>query len=118
MSQAILVREEPAKYTKHDQLFKELIHTFFKEFLQVFFPEVHDQIDFQSIHPLSEEVFTDLHEGKMRRLDIVIETKLKGLDTVLIIHVEPQSYKEKNFHERMYHYFSLLYNKYRKPICR
>jgi hypothetical protein len=65
---------------------------------------------------LSEEVYTDLLDGENRELDIVIETKLKEEDTVIIVHVEPQSYTEKHFHERMYHYFSLLYNKYRKPI--
>lgn len=30
-----------SRYTDHDQLFKELIHTFFAEFLELFFPEVH-----------------------------------------------------------------------------
>src|SRR5690606_36536279 len=65
---------------------------------------------------LSEEVFTDLIEGESRRADIVIEVKLKGRETLIIIHVEPQSYVQSNFHERMYQYFSLLYNKYRKPI--
>nr|WP_144920624.1 Rpn family recombination-promoting nuclease/putative transposase [Paenibacillus bovis] len=112
----LLIREETSKYIRHDQLFKQLIHTFFDEFLEVFFPEVHADIDFNSITPLSEEVFTDLIEGESRRADIVIEAKLKGRETLIIIHVEPQSYVQSNFHERMYQYFSLLYNKYRKPI--
>jgi len=55
-------------------------------------------------------------EGTNRELDIVIETTLKEEKSVLLIHVEPQSYRENDFNERMYHYFSLLYNKYRKPI--
>ncbi|CEE00335.1 hypothetical protein BT1A1_0475 [Caldibacillus thermoamylovorans] len=105
-----------SRYTDHDQLFKELIHTFFAEFLELFFPEVHKYIDFSAIRPLSEEVFTDLLGGESRRADIVIEATLKGEETILIIHVEPQSYYQANFHERMYLYFSLLYNKYRKPI--
>ncbi|MEN0647917.1 Rpn family recombination-promoting nuclease/putative transposase [Caldifermentibacillus hisashii] len=105
-----------SRYTDHDQLFKELIHTFFAEFLELFFPEVHKYIDFSAIRPLSEEVFTDLLGGESRRADIVIEATLKGEETILIIHVEPQSYYQTNFHERMYLYFSLLYNKYRKPI--
>ena len=46
----------------------------------------------------------------------MIEVKLKGQDTLIIIHVEPQSTYRKDFQQRMYHYFSLLYNKYRKPI--
>ncbi|PAV27605.1 hypothetical protein CIL05_21160 [Virgibacillus profundi] len=45
-----------------------------------------------------------------------IETTLKNTEVVVIVHVEPQSYKQDVFHERMYHYFSMLYNKYQKPI--
>ena len=86
-----IILEEETDYTHHDQLFKELIHIFFKEFLEAFFPEVHHHIDFSSIKPLSEEVFTDLFEGESRKADIVIETKLKNMDTIIIIHVEPQS---------------------------
>lgn len=112
----LIVKEESPGYTKHDQLFKELIHTFFEEFLEAFLPEVHDNIDFQSMTPLSEEVHTDLIEGSTRRLDIVVETKLKETEVVVIIHIEPQSSVQTHFHERMYHYFSLLYNKYQKPI--
>lgn len=113
-----VIKENPPKstYTKHDQLYKELINTFFKEFLSAFFPEVHEHLDFQSIKPISEEVYTDLIEGKTRRLDIVVETKLKNTDVVVIVHIEPQSFVQTNFHERMFRYFSLLYNKYRTPI--
>ncbi|MBP2242480.1 hypothetical protein J2Z40_003054 [Cytobacillus eiseniae] len=112
----MLAREIPNQYIHHDQLFKQLIHTFFSEFLEAFFPEVHHHIDFSSIKPLSEEMFTDLIEGESRKADIVIEAKLKGEESLIIIQVEPQSYGQSDFNERMYHYFSLLYNKYRKPI--
>ncbi|MEK3888283.1 transposase [Bacillus sp. FSL K6-3431] len=116
MSLTMLAREDSTQYIYHDQLFKQLIHTYFAEFLEVFFPEVHDQVDFSLIKPLSEEMYTDLIDGESRKADIVIETKLKGHDTLIIIHVEPQSYGQKDFNKRMYHYFSLLYNRYRKPI--
>ncbi|WP_414672244.1 hypothetical protein [Lentibacillus sp.] len=77
---------------------------------------MHDIVDFHAIKPLSKEVFTDLVEGETRRLDIAVETTLKETEAVIIIHVEPQSTKQTNFHERMYQYFSLLYHIYRKPI--
>ncbi|WP_440895004.1 Rpn family recombination-promoting nuclease/putative transposase [Amphibacillus sp. Q70] len=114
----LLVKEKPplSNYTQHDLLYKELIHTFFAEFLAVFFPDVHKNIDFHRIKPLSEEMHTDITKGKTHRLDIVIETILKGTDVVVIVHIEPQSYQQAHFSERMYHYFSMLYNKYRKPI--
>lgn len=118
LTMPLLVKEDPLKrtYTKHDQLFKELSSTFFKEFLEAFFPDVHDHIDFQAIKALPDEVYTDLLKGSTRRLDIVVETKLKETDAIVIIHIEPQSYKQDEFHKRMYHYFSLLYYKYQKPI--
>jgi len=114
----LLIKETPPEspHIKHDQLYKELISTFFQEFLDVFFPEVHKHINFQRIKPLSEEVFTNLLDGDARRLDIVIETSLKDTDIMIIVHIEPQSYRQTDFNERMYHYFSLLYNKYKKPI--
>src|SRR5690625_3102279 len=112
----IFIRENKESYTKHDLLFKQLIKTFFKEFLDAFFPEVCKQIDFQTVKFLSEEIFTDLIDGETRRLDIVVQAKLSGADTLIIIHVEPQSYEQKNFNERMFLYYSLLYNEYRLPI--
>lgn len=111
-----LVREVPRTYMKHDQLYKELINTFFKEFIEAFFPDVYEHLDFQAIKPISEEVYTDVLQGENRRLDIVVETKLRNTDVVIIVHIEPQSYVQREFHERMFRYFSLLYNKYRKPI--
>jgi hypothetical protein len=56
--------------------------------------------------PLSEELFTDLIEGETRRVDIVIEARLKENDTLIVIHVEPQSYVQPEFQKRMYQYFS------------
>lgn len=118
MQLATVVREqtETSDYTKHDLLFKDLIQTFFKEFIDIFFPDVHRHIDYHHTRMLSEEMHTDLHEGGTRRLDVVVETKLKGEDSIIIIHVEPQSYRLPEFNERMFHYYNLLYNKYRKPI--
>lgn len=55
-------------------------------------------------------------EGESRRLDIVAQVKLKETDSLIIIHIEPQSYVQKNFHERMYLYYNLLYQRYRLPI--
>ncbi|GGB60304.1 hypothetical protein GCM10011409_42080 [Lentibacillus populi] len=38
VSVATLVKESTTVYTMHDQLFKQLITTFFEEFLEAFFP--------------------------------------------------------------------------------
>lgn len=111
-----LVRESTPQYTKHDQLFKQLIHTFFEEFLEAFFPEIYEQIDFGSTTQLSEEFFTDLINGNVRRLDILVQAKIKATDSLIVAHIEPQSTVQTYFNERMFQYFSLLYHKFRKPI--
>ncbi len=112
----LLIQEEEKLYVKHDQLFKELIGNFFEDFIEVFFPEFHTEIDFTTIKPLSEELFTDLIDGENRRVNLVIEAKLRDEATLIVIHVEPQSSYQKDFNQRMFLYFCLLYKKYRKPI--
>ncbi|WP_216831369.1 RpnC/YadD family protein [Alkalihalobacterium elongatum] len=49
-------------------------------------------------------------------VDLLVETKLKGKDTLIIIHIEPQSSYQKDFNDRMFIYFSQIYEKYRRPI--
>ncbi|MCG3083203.1 Rpn family recombination-promoting nuclease/putative transposase, partial [Anoxybacillus sp. LAT27] len=100
----------------HDRLFKELITTFFEEFLLLFFPHVHEHIDFQHVSFLSEELFTDVTAGEKYRVDVLVETKLKGEDSLIIVHIENQSYVQPSFPERMFIYFSRLFEKYRKRM--
>ncbi|MFM7278906.1 MAG: flagellar assembly protein H, partial [Microcystis aeruginosa] len=46
----------------HDRLFKELIATFFVEFIQLFFPEIINYLELNQITFLDKEVFTDVTE--------------------------------------------------------
>src|SRR3954454_22257653 len=116
MTLELLIKEDSKKYIPHDQLFKQLIHTFFGEFMEAFFPEVQEHIDFATLKPLSEQMYTDLIDGESRMVDILVEAKLKNEDTIILIHIEPQSYPQTNFNERMFQYFSLIYKRERKPI--
>ena len=100
----------------HDRLFKELLETFFTEFIQLFFPAAADAIDMNHIKFLQQELFTDITVGEKHQVDILVETRLKGEPGLILVHVEPQSYIQKNFHERMFIYFSRLYEKYRRRI--
>ncbi|WP_243292970.1 Rpn family recombination-promoting nuclease/putative transposase [Bacillus sp. FJAT-47783] len=100
----------------HDRLFKELIPTFFEEFMLLFFPKAYEHIDFQHLHFLSEEIFTDVTAGEKYRVDLLIQTKLKGEKGLIVVHIETQSYIQKSFNERMFLYFNRLYEKYRTKI--
>ncbi|HHP7229470.1 MAG TPA: Rpn family recombination-promoting nuclease/putative transposase [Xenococcaceae cyanobacterium] len=100
----------------HDQLFKELLTTFFVEFLELFFPQVLDYLDTDSIAFEDKELFTDITKGRKKLLDIVALAKFRGQDYTFLVHVENQSYQQDNFPERMYSYHCNLFLKYRRPI--
>ncbi|BAD77137.1 MULTISPECIES: Rpn family recombination-promoting nuclease/putative transposase [Geobacillus] len=100
----------------HDRLFKELLSTFFEEFLLLFFPNVYEHIDVRHLSFLTEELFTDVTAGEKHRVDLLVETKMKGEEGLIIVHVEHQSYAQRTFPERMFLYFSRLFQKYRRRI--
>lgn len=61
-----------------------------------------------------QELLVDIVGEKSRTLDLLLETKYKALDAYILIHFEPQSYREPDFHERMFIYFSRLFERHRK----
>ncbi|MFB9279307.1 Rpn family recombination-promoting nuclease/putative transposase [Cohnella cellulosilytica] len=104
----------------HDRLFKELLATFFQDFIELFFPQVAAAIDFGHVKFLQQEVFTDVTAGEKRKVDLLVETKLRGEDAgeegLIIIHPESQAKRQTEFPERLFVYFSRLYEKYRRRI--
>ncbi|MBH8573057.1 Rpn family recombination-promoting nuclease/putative transposase [Nostocaceae cyanobacterium CENA369] len=100
----------------HDRLFKELLSTFFVEFLDLFLPQVVSQIDRDSIQFLPQEVFTDVTSGEKKEIDLLAQVRYQGQETCFLIHVENQSYTETAFAKRMFKYFARLHEKYDLPI--
>lgn len=86
------------------------------EFMELFFQEASQFIDFSHLKFLSQEVFTDVTVGEKRAIDILVETKLKEEKQIILVHIESQSYLQKEFAERMFIYFSRLYEKHRCKI--
>jgi Putative transposase, YhgA-like len=100
----------------HDRLFKELISTFFIEFLDLFLPDVARDIDRESIQFLPELVLTDVTEGEKKNIDLLAKVKYRQEDTYFLIHVEAQSYTQAAFAKRIFKYFARLHEKYDLPI--
>ncbi|MEH2077392.1 MAG: Rpn family recombination-promoting nuclease/putative transposase [Nostoc sp.] len=100
----------------HDRLFKELLSTFFVDFLDLFLPQVVSQIDRNSIHFLPQEIFTDVTSGEKKEIDLLAQVRYQQQDTCFLIHVENQSYTETAFAKRMFKYFARLHEKYDLPI--
>ncbi|GAX38958.1 Rpn family recombination-promoting nuclease/putative transposase [Nodularia sp. NIES-3585] len=100
----------------HDRLFKELLSTFFVEFLDLFLPHIVSEIDRDSIQFLPQEVFTDVTSGEKKEIDLLAQVRYQQQETYFLIHVENQSYSQSVFAKRMFKYFSRLYEKYDLPI--
>ncbi|MEK3903402.1 Rpn family recombination-promoting nuclease/putative transposase [Paenibacillus sp. FSL R7-0179] len=98
----------------HDEAFKKLLETFFQEFIELFFPELDSMLDYSETRFLMQELLVDIVGEEARELDLLLEIRYKGLDGYILIHLEPQSYRDSRFHERMLTYFSRLFERYRK----
>ena len=107
---------EPVESIDHDQNFKELISTFFLEFLELFLPEMASTIDPDSIKFLPQEYFADLVGGDEKIIDLLVEVKRAGQGTTFLFHIEAQSYSETRLNRRMFYYLARLHQNYVKDI--
>jgi Domain of unknown function (DUF4351)/Putative transposase, YhgA-like len=102
--------------TDHDRLFKQLLTTFFHDFLRRFLPDVAAAIDPASIVFLDKELITDLKTGKKHIADLVVKVRWRGQTAFFLIHVENQAKSQPDFPERMFLYFARLYERHRVLI--
>ncbi|MBC6433714.1 DUF4351 domain-containing protein [Nostoc sp. HG1] len=100
----------------HDRLFKELIATFFIEFLELFFPQVIAYLEPDSLKFLDKEVFTDVTAGEQYEADLVVQVRFREQKTFFLVHIENQSYPQADFGRRMFRYFARLFEKYALPV--
>jgi hypothetical protein len=100
----------------HDRLFKEILTTFFVEFIELFFPDVGKYLDVDSIQFMDKEIFTDVTSGEKREADLIVKCRFLGREFFFLIHTEHQSTREKDFARRMFFYFARLSEKYGLPV--
>ncbi len=101
----------------HDQLFKDFLRAFLKDFLELVYPELAERLDFGTLHLLDKELFTDFPEGKMREADLVAEVETRDESpSLVLIHIEVQVRTERDFGERMFRYFAMLWLRHWIPI--
>lgn len=100
----------------HDRLFKELLTTFFVEFVELFLPEVAAYLDRDSIEFLDKEVFTDVTAGEKHQVDLIVKVRFRGQEGFFLVHVENQAKYQPDFSQRMFRYFSRLYERHALPV--
>ena len=101
----------------HDQLFKALLQGHFREFLELFFREVAEQLDFGTLRFLDKELFVDVPDGGTRVPDIVAEIETHdGEPELVLVHIEIQARPARDFARRMYEYYALPRLRRRRPV--
>ncbi len=100
-----------------DQLFKELLQAFFREFLELFYPAIAARLDFQRVTFLDKEAFADVPEGSRREADLVAQVHtLEGEPELLLFHFEVQTQRRREMPYRMFEYYALLRLRRRLPV--
>jgi hypothetical protein len=107
----------------HNQLFKQLLETFFVEFIELFAPALTEYLDLTQLTFLLQQYFTDIIDGDRKAIDILVQVPVKPnkitnsqpIHTILV-HIENQATSETDFAQRIFFYFAELYRQYRIPI--
>ncbi|MBX3170221.1 MAG: transposase [Candidatus Eremiobacteraeota bacterium] len=107
--------------TDYDSPWKEAISRHFQDFLQFFFPEIHDDIDWERGHRfLDSELRAVSREAKhgRRHVDALVEvTRLGGTSQLILIHVEIQSQRDAYFGARMLLYNTRIADRFKQTVC-
>ncbi|HLP57398.1 MAG TPA: hypothetical protein VK186_01145 [Candidatus Deferrimicrobium sp.] len=107
-------KKRPSKY---DAAWKNFIKKHFKDFLEFFFPDIHNDIDFaRKPEFLDKELSTIEPDSKMgdRSADLLAKVFLKSGDPkfiCLLIHVEVQGQKDPHLMRRMFIYYYRIFDR-------
>ncbi|PZD73838.1 hypothetical protein C1752_01730 [Acaryochloris thomasi RCC1774] len=96
---------------EHDRLFKELITTFFVEFIDLFFPKTAVAIDSKTIEFLDQG-----KEAEADQNSIFVKTRLRMREACFWISIESQGKSDIDFNRRIFHKYAQLDATYNLPI--
>ncbi len=103
-----------------DDVWKEAIETYFEEFIDFFFPDIAEDIDFDKGYEFLDkelEKITKDAQTTKRFADVLVKVYLKdGSEKWLLIHIEVQGYYEKAFAKRMFIYNYRIFDRYDKDV--
>lgn len=104
----------------NDTAWKIILKALLKDFMEFFWPEAHDDIDWQKPYELLEQellAIVDADDNGKRCVDKLFRVYLKnGQEQWLLLHIEVHL-KDDDFSERMFVYFYRIYDEYKKDVA-
>ncbi|NER08281.1 MAG: cytosolic protein [Okeania sp. SIO3C4] len=101
----------------YDSPWKEILEHYFREFIEFFFPDAYDDIDWEKGYEFLDKEFqqitADSETGK-KYVDKLARVWLKtGSEVWALVHTDIQTGRESGFDERMYVYNYRIFDKFR-----
>ena len=106
--------------TDYDSPWKDIVETYFQEFLAFFFPQYHQQLDwskpYEFLDKELQQVVRDANLGR-RLVDKLVKIwHVNGELTWILIHIEIQNQHESDFEERIFVYNYRIFDRYRRTV--
>ncbi len=107
---------------RNDILWKGILEDIFPDFLTFLIPNVMNLIDFERgfefLDKELEQIFPPENDSfKPRHIDKLVKVfTCQGDEHWVLIHVEVQGQADKAFPQRMFTYYSRLFDRYQRPI--
>ena len=103
-----------------DSAWKDILERHFQSFIAFFFPEIHEEIDWDRkpdfLEKERQELFPRQRRGKSVVDKLVRVRRRDGSRAWVYVHVEIQASAEKDFSQRMYVYSFRIFERYREPV--
>ena len=107
--------------TDYDSPWKEALDLYFRAFLLLFFPAIHDDIDWsRGVEMLDKELQQLMPKAAhgRRAVDKLVKVWRKnGKAAWVLIHVEVQAQRDKGFARRLYVYNCRLFDLYGRDVA-
>jgi len=104
----------------YDSPWKEILCTFFTEFMEFFFPDMAREIDWSRGYELLDKELRQItreSEIGFRLADHLVKVwRLDGAEAWVLVHVEVQGWKEKEFGHRVFVYHYRIHDLYKRPV--
>ena len=107
--------------TAYDSPWKDILQTYFEEFLLFFFPQAHREIDWtkqpEFLDKELQEVVRDAELGRRFADKLVKLYRTNGEENWILVHVEVQSQEEDDFPKRMFLYNYRIFDCYDREVA-
>ena len=106
----------------NDTPWKEILKDHLKDFVEFFWDEAYQDIDWTKPHEMLEQELMSLEinqeDGTKKVIDKLFKVTLKnGKDQWILFHIEVQNAHDASFPERMFTYCYRIFDRYKKDIA-